>query len=370
MSRCLGGGPKGSSISTPIEEGTTVSLIPSKAKELCAACDHVLAYPNLFGLEPNADGRLALRDIFESLLALEPWQWIALNDLEDTLYQFGRFGPSGEAGDLPARTASPDTKPIARPIPKEVFLPALDILEASDAERRGKSGRAYERLQAAALVAAHRSADFSNIRCMRVTTELASGKGAHFLALETGIVAFRNLPEVAGEVTQSEIKTLMPELLHKVRVQLTLYLNDSGQQSAARELFEAEPRLKVERELLRYLADEDPDVRKNVLAALSVPAHLVSVTPGRPFPPWQEVLEPLSLSPETMRQILIQARREDDTSVLEYIACLLTAQNYTGKLQPLLAEVRRMIENLMRRLPEPSVKQCREFLDELPESGK
>jgi len=341
-------------------------IVPSKAHELQRDTEHVFTHLELFGIAGGADDRLTSNQILESLLVFDKWCWLTVDDLEDVLARSEHFrltnGTIEYVGDTPREVFKSD----ATLLPSKLYTPKVLSPSAPDA----LSIRLYDRLRVALLIAGSREGSFENITVMFLDTTLALKQNMPLTPRAHGIVlSTPSSQKIMRAVPQAEITALLEPLLYEIKFYETLSLEDPvNQADAARYLFQTKPQEVVEAELIEHLHVGDRYIRMNILTALGVPAYSVGFRPGVSLPPKEERLEPVALSPGTVRSLLRWAASEGDLGVLDYLVCTLKVQNYQGKLREVAPEVRAYIRDILPRFEqEQTIKDCKELLRELPE---
>lgn len=346
-------------------------LVPTKNKELLQDIEYIFANAKSFGVFPKADGSLTLSQILESLLVFDRWCWITKDDLEDTLSRSEHFRNSGGHVRYLSRVFPKLPQSKTKQLPTELFSLATKehISYVAQEATDNLTVRLYKSLRIALLVSASRQGSFENAVVMRVDVASAVKHGVSFIPLDYGIVLSPELRQAfISEVHKSEITALTNILVYEIKFYETLFLDDVMQQAdAACYLFQAKPQKVVENELSAYLTSSDRYVRINVLSALGLPAYSVPFVPGRPLLPREERIEPVSLSPETVRCILALIENENDFGVIEQVVCTLKAQNYEGKLRELSPAIRQSLRKIVPKLEEEqTLKDSKQLLKQLP----
>ena len=158
------------------------------------------------------------------------------------------------------------------------------------------------------------------------------------------------------------------DLLYEIKLAEVVFLEEEDARvDAARYLFSRESQEIIESKLVNYMKNEDKFVKINVLTALGLPAYSVGFTPGKPLPPKAERIEPVTLSPKTVNDILVTTENEEDNEILDWVICTLKTQNYTGKLRDISLKVQDYIRVTIPKLKsEQTIEDCKRLLRELP----
>jgi hypothetical protein len=333
----------------------------------------IFACPQRFGISADSSGAVLSMDLLESLLITPKWSLLNIDILTETLGHSERYKIVDDRVHPLFPVAAEEFRPEDTPLPDVVFFPARKGGAVPADPTAGEPGpeRFYKPFDVALVIAANRSESYEAARVLRLSSGVARQHRIPLVPLGNGVVVAGSIPKGLLEpVAANLIRVTIPALEYRDKFAETLYLDDTYYQTqAARYLFNAKPQGEVEAELVAYLRDEDPDVVFNAISALSVPSYSVPFVPGRPLPPREERLEPVSVSPATLEAILARAADEHDLDILSAINCTLNAQNYLGKLRPLVPRVRKTVRKMIREVQtsEREVKVCKSILSLLPD---
>ncbi|HHC24187.1 MAG TPA: hypothetical protein ENK58_02050 [Desulfobacterales bacterium] len=334
-------------------------IVSSKSKELVHSAEFIMRNPHLYGISFDTQEMTFIREVFESLLTSEQWFWINIYDLTRVLEE-NEF----KMADIKVQCPKNLHKKIERGkrLPEKLFLP-------SDAISGNGPVRLYEELKVALLISGHRRDDFERASVMQIDTNQAIARGLIFEPSGAGIVFARDMADDA-DIPLTFVKTenrILSELYIQIMFKESVYIEDHGHQSnACRYLYQHLPQEFVENELIRYLNDPDPDVRINVYASLGFPVYSVSIPPDKPMPPWDSLIEPVTLSCKTVGRLLKMMRQEKYPDVLDYAICTLKAQNYAGKLKNISQEVIRTVQEVASRIEgRQTIRDCENLLQRL-----
>jgi hypothetical protein len=347
-------------------------LVSSKVETLLKEIQYIFNYHHEFGLALDGDNQLPIMQLLESLLVFNKWCWLTRNDLEDTLRQsqFCRLLNNEHVKYLPKiNNKQEETSAFQDHITSKVLFFPIISNEQQQSNTKSTFLKLYDKLSIALLIAGVYHESLHNISIGHVDVWKASQQGIVFKTLSHGIVLVPQINEdFMNQQTYSNNEKIIADLLYEIKLAEVIFLEEEDARvDAARYLFNRESQEIIESKLVSYMKNEDKLVKINVLTALGLPAYSVGFTPGKPLPPKAERIEPVTLSPKTVDDILVTTENEEDNEILDWVVCTLKTQNYTGKLRNISLKVRNYIRITIPKLKsEQTIKDCKKLLRELP----
>ncbi len=332
---------------------------------------YIFNYHHEFGLALDGDNQLPIMQLLESLIVFDKWCWLTRDDLEDTLRssQFYHLLNNERVKYLPKINNKEETSAFQDHVTSKVLF--FPIISNAQQQSNTKSTclKLYDKLSIALLIAGAYHESLHNISIGHVDVLRASQQGIVFKTLSHGIVLVSQINE-DFMIQQTYLKNakIIADLLYEIKLAEIVFLEEEDARvDAARYLFNRESQEIIESKLVNYMKNEDKLVKINVLTALGLPAYSVGFIPGKSLPPKAERIEPVTLSPKTVDDILVITENEEDNEILDWVICTLKTQNYTGKLRDISLRVRDYIQITIPKLKsEQTIEDGKRLLRELP----
>jgi hypothetical protein len=336
-------------------------MMPELSQEFQTTVREVLENTIKYGICPDPTGKIRFSEVGEVAVSAEKWCWIVRSQVKysiemmaDTYSVVGDFVTRNDGAlfpNLPSYTAVTEhPAALFAGVSNETFQKLLK------GERVPISGlaRAVADPEVAAAIAIFLT-EFRWVDSetkpviISIDTVAAAAAGITLKKMPSLFFAFDQLrrdycSEFGG--TDSVLKAV----IWKVRLNETLYLDDPDESRlAAKFLFRLKPQPEVERELLAYLRHKSVSVRVNVAQALGLPTYMSGFPLTAPPPSIETLLEPTSVQPDTLREIIEVAKEEKELEVVQWLLCSASSQYYGGKLNPFVGDMRALTRILDTR---------------------
>jgi hypothetical protein len=327
-------------------------LIQSKGKELLEKVNTILSNPFDYGILPDSNKKIKIGDIFESIIIINDWHWINIDDIIDIFITNEIEIIENEY--VLAYSDNIQELTFQKKYDFEnFFLPISDV------------GRLilYTNLKSALLISGHRTGDFEKSKVRKISKDELARKEVQLAVKRNSILFIGNLENIGEIIEVEELQSELSKLYEEIMFSELLFIDDEAHRNnACRYLSKNLNQIEFEEKLVFNLKDTCSDVRANVCLALLflISSEMFDVNEVLP----RRYSKTLSI--HTIIQLLALLKHENNAYVINSAIGVLKIQNYSEQLYSLAYEVSYVIGTVCKNLTDTQVqKDCENLIRSL-----